>query len=98
MAPLRAEARHHAKFRRRALRVVRARRRAAELPGIDVAAVAAQIRERDERDRSRADSPLVAAADAVHLDTTGLDIGQVESRILEIARQRISSEGKSLNV
>lgn len=34
----------------------------------------AQIAERDERDMNRAESPLRAAADAVHLDTTNLNV------------------------
>ncbi len=34
--------------------------------------LAAQIAERDERDRQRAESPLVQAPDAVYLDSTGL--------------------------
>jgi cytidylate kinase len=34
----------------------------------------AQLRERDERDRDRADAPMVAAADSVLIDTTHLTI------------------------
>lgn len=62
----------------------RARRRAAEL-GADVEAVLADQRVRDERDRGRADSPLVPAGDAVELDTTGLTIDEVVARIGELA-------------
>lgn len=62
----------------------RARRRAAQL-GADVAAVLAEQRVRDDRDRGRADSPLVAAGDAVELDTTGLTIDQVVGRIGDLA-------------
>lgn len=57
---------------------VRAHRRTMELRGrgerADEAAVLADIRARDERDRSRATAPLVQAADAVLLDTSALDI------------------------
>jgi cytidylate kinase len=57
---------------------VRARRRAAEMraagAAIDDRDVLADIQRRDERDSSRAIAPLVAAADAVTLDTTDLDI------------------------
>src|SRR5207302_9264647 len=56
----------------------RARRRAAELEAAgqpaDEAAILADILRRDERDRSRAVAPLVAAADAKTLDTSKLDI------------------------
>lgn len=40
-------------------------------------AVLAAVRDRDARDRNRAASPLVPAEDAVHLDTTGLNLEQV---------------------
>ena len=57
---------------------VRARRRHAELraAGEDVPleAVEREVRERDWNDSHRADSPLTRAADAVLLDTTGLDL------------------------
>ena len=59
---------------------VRARRRAAEL-GADVRSVLAEQLIRDERDATRADSPLVAADDAVTVDTTGLTIDEVVDRI-----------------
>lgn len=62
----------------------RARRRAAEL-GADVETVLAEQRIRDERDRERADSPLVPADDAVELDTTGLSIDEVVARIGKLA-------------
>jgi cytidylate kinase len=41
---------------------------------------------RDERDRTRPDSPLVQAADAVELDTTGLSVDEVVARIAELVR------------
>lgn len=57
---------------------VRARRRAAEMraagDGIDDREVLADILRRDARDSQRAVAPLVAATDAVVLDTTDLDI------------------------
>jgi cytidylate kinase len=58
----------------------RARRRAAEL-GVDEATVLAEQTIRDERDRTRADSPLRAADDAVVVDTTGLSLEQVVERV-----------------
>jgi cytidylate kinase len=64
---------------------IRAERRATEL-GLPVAEVAAEQAARDERDTTREDSPLVAAKDAIEVDTTGLTIEQVVSRITELAR------------
>ncbi len=61
--------------------VERARRRAAELGG-EQAIVMAEQALRDERDSTRAHSPLQAAPDAVLLDTTGLTIEQVVERIV----------------
>lgn len=56
----------------------RAQRRALELRGrgeaVDFADVLADIRRRDERDSGRSSAPLVAAADAVRLDTSDLDV------------------------
>jgi len=62
----------------------RARRRAAEL-GADPAAVLAEQAIRDRRDESREHSPLVAAPDAVPLDTTGLSIAEVVGRVVALA-------------
>jgi cytidylate kinase len=63
----------------------RAARRAAEL-GEDPARVLAEQTARDERDATRSHSPLQAAADAVVLDTTELDIAQVVAQIAALAR------------
>jgi cytidylate kinase len=65
----------------------RARRRAAEL-GTDVETVLRDQALRDEQDRSREHSPLVAAPDSVEVDTTGLSIDQVVARIAELAGER----------
>jgi CMP/dCMP kinase len=62
---------------------VRARRRAEELDG-DYEAVLAQQLVRDERDERRSHSPLVAANDAVPVDTTELDLEQVLGQILTL--------------
>jgi CMP/dCMP kinase len=59
----------------------RARRRAAEL-GADPAAVLAEQVIRDQRDTTRADSPLVRAPGAVELDTTGLSLNEVVERVV----------------
>ena len=68
----------------------RARRRAAET-GADPTVVLAEQTRRDDRDRTRAHSPLTAADDAVEVDTTGLCIGEVVERIVSLARVRASS-------
>ncbi|PYP85070.1 MAG: (d)CMP kinase [Candidatus Angelobacter sp. Gp1-AA117] len=43
-----------------------------------------ELRQRDLRDRTRANSPLVPAADAIILDSTGLNLEQVFQRAVEI--------------
>lgn len=64
---------------------VRAERRVAEIGG-DVADVEASIIERDRKDSTRADSPLMESSDAVVVDTSGLSIDQVVDRVLELMR------------
>jgi cytidylate kinase len=56
----------------------------------NLAALSLEIAERDQRDISRAASPLVPSADAVLLDTTGVAVEAVIGRILELARERLS--------
>jgi cytidylate kinase len=68
----------------------RASRRASEV-ALPAKIVERQIRERDQRDRGRAESPLVQAPDAVYVDTTGLSIDEVEEAILKIIRDRTSN-------
>jgi cytidylate kinase len=68
----------------------RVRRRSAEING-DRDSVSLQIRERDERDRTRAEAPLTQAPDAVYVDSTGLSIEEVEEAILRLVRARISN-------
>jgi CMP/dCMP kinase len=57
--------------------------------------MARQISERDQRDRTRAEAPLLQAPDAVYVDSTGLTIEQVEERILKLVRER-TSNGKEV--
>jgi cytidylate kinase len=64
----------------------RARRRAAQI-GADLATVLAEQTIRDERDTTRAHSPLVAAPDAVELDTTGLTQDEVVARVVALVEQ-----------
>jgi cytidylate kinase len=68
---------------------VRAQRRAGQLGVTDpdkIAALAQDMRRRDEYDSRRADSPLRPAEDAVVVDSTDLDRAGVVARILELAR------------
>jgi cytidylate kinase len=71
----------------------RAERRLAEERRIDPAATyeetLADMTERDARDSTRADSPLVAAPDAVVIDTTGVPVDEVCQRMMrEIEKAR----------
>ena len=52
--------------------------------------------ERDERDRTRQESPLVQAPDAELIDTTGLSLEEVEETILRLVRSR-TSNGKEVS-
>lgn len=54
------------------------------------ASVLAELRARDERDRTRANSPLVAAPDAVLIDSTNLTLEQVMSRAVEIIEEKLA--------
>jgi cytidylate kinase len=53
-----------------------------------IAALAAEIAERDERDRTRATSPLVPADDAIVIDSTSLSIYEVVQQILTLWSDR----------
>jgi CMP/dCMP kinase len=70
----------------------RAERRLAEERQINSAvtyeATLAEMTKRDARDSTREDSPLVAAADAVVLDTTGVPIDEVLRQMTEIVQQK----------
>jgi CMP/dCMP kinase len=73
---------------------VRAQRRAAQLGVTDpekIAALAADMRRRDEYDSRRAESPLRPAEDAVIVDSTDLDKAGVVARIVELARAAVSA-------
>jgi len=67
----------------------RVRRRAGDLPDEQPATLAAQIAERDQRDRNRVESPLLQSPDATYLDSTGLTPQEVVEAILKIVRARI---------
>jgi CMP/dCMP kinase len=69
---------------------VRARRRVDEAGG-DYEAVLRDIRERDNRDATRADSPLRRAEDAVYMDTSDMDEEGVIMAVLRIVQERIAN-------
>ena len=73
----------------------RAGRRVAELrqKGLeaDPLQVEREMRERDNRDRTRTEAPLVQAPDAVYFDSTGHTPDQVEEALLRIVRARTSN-------
>lgn len=73
--------------------VIREQRRLDQqkVKGVSAEAMAAELRERDLRDRTRAASPLVAAEDAVVLDSTHLGEDEVLYRIEELARQKLAA-------
>lgn len=73
--------------------VVREQRRLAQqhLQGKAAATTAAELRERDRRDRTRATSPLVPAPDALLLDSTTLSEDEVLSRVEELVNQKLGS-------
>src|SRR5258706_13522155 len=70
--------------------VVREQRRMEQqkIKGDVAASVAAELRERDRRDRTRAASPLVAAADAVLINSTSLTEDEVLARVEELVDQK----------
>jgi cytidylate kinase len=48
----------------------------------------ADITERDRRDTTRADSPLLAADDAIVVDSTGMSIDDVFRKMMTIVKER----------
>ncbi|MDX1979581.1 MAG: (d)CMP kinase [Bryobacteraceae bacterium] len=78
---------------------IRATRRLKELQEKGASAsyeeIAADIRDRDHRDRNRAEAPLMQAPDALFLDSSNLSIEEVEEAILKIVRDR-TSNGKEV--
>jgi cytidylate kinase len=56
---------------------VRAERRAAEVSGLDLATVAADMAKRDAYDSTRKASPLQQASDAVEVDTSDLTVDEI---------------------
>ena len=64
-----------------------------QVKGPSAQTMAAELRERDRRDRTRAASPLLAAEDAVVLDSTNMTEDEVLQRIEELVEQKLLAKG-----
>jgi CMP/dCMP kinase len=77
----------------------RARRRHKQLKekGLSgsLAALSAEIAERDRRDTTRAVAPLVAVSEAIVVDSTALTIEEVVGRVIELARERFPEAARA---
>jgi cytidylate kinase len=73
--------------------VIREQRRMDQqkVKGASAESMAAELRERDRRDRTRGASPLVAAEDAVILDSTHLTEDEVVDRIQNLVAERLAA-------
>lgn len=74
---------------------VRASRRAKEMTDLDYDDVAADIARRDSADSARTDSPLVAAGDAVTVDTSEMGIDDAVDELVEMIQQRTAGSGQA---
>ena len=74
---------------------VRADRRVSELRStgapVTPEETAREMQERDHRDRTRTEAPLVQSPDATYVDTSGLTIEQVEESILKLVRGKTAN-------
>jgi cytidylate kinase len=68
---------------------VRAQRRSKEVTDLDYETVAADLARRDALDQGREVSPLVEAADAFVVDTTGLGVDE----IIDVIAQQVQARG-----
>jgi cytidylate kinase len=70
----------------------RARRRHKQLKekglSVNLAALSAEIAERDRRDTTRPVAPLIAVPEAIVVDSTALSIEEVVKRVISLARER----------
>jgi len=73
--------------------VIREQRRLEQqkVKGASATAMAAELRERDQRDRTRAVSPLVAAPDAVVIDSTRLTEDEVLEKIETLVNRKLEA-------
>jgi len=75
---------------------VRGSRRFQQQPALSQqeAAVLVELRERDQRDRTRASSPLEPAPDAIYIDSTHLTLDQVAERAMAIVDAKLPTNTK----
>jgi cytidylate kinase len=73
--------------------VVREQRRLQQqnVKGAEAQTIAAELRERDRRDRTRATSPLVPASDALLLDSTQLSEDEVLQRVEKLVQSKLKT-------
>ena len=73
---------------------VRAKRRFEEIknknPDTTFADVIKNLQERDTKDSSRKDSPLIISDDAIIIDTSDLEIDEQASQIINLVEQKFS--------
>ena len=67
---------------------VRARRRGAEIDSGDAATTLQHLEKRDRDDSERAVSPLLAADDAVTIDTSEMTVDEIVDKVLGLVRER----------
>ena len=74
---------------------VRAERRTREYAGtgrtVDQTATVRDMEERDRRDRTRPESPLMQAPDAIYIDSGGLSVDEVEQAVLKVVRDKTTN-------
>ena len=74
---------------------VRASRRTRELAergeAVDGDSTAKELAERDQRDRTRTEAPLVQAPDAVYIDSAAMTVPEVVEAILKVVRERTTN-------
>lgn len=68
---------------------------AASADGTTQEEITRELRERDERDRNRAQSPLRPAADAIIIDSTSLTLDQVLDRIESVVSERLEKPSRT---
>lgn len=83
------DARPEERARRRAADPAHAVSREADRPGLDL--VARALEARDTSDRTRTVSPLIAAPDAVYIDTSDLPIDAVVERALAVVNRVLAA-------
>ncbi len=74
--------------------VIREQRRLDQykIKGAPAESMAAELRERDQRDRTRAASPLVPASDAVIVDSSHMSEDEVIRRIESLAEEKLAAK------